>query len=321
MHRLHTISACFQLRYGHGISWPWMMGIHTTAMQGLYHAKLCCGMSDRDSCVCRQHQSPVHILFTGHRVLLILLTNMQSALRYSYITAKYCMFQRNTCWSISLTCLIARVAFSVVFAPGNSLIANLFVGLALKRSFAQGVWRFLPIPPLVACLPLAAVITAIWSPKWRLMAGTFARALAETDLKMPKHRRLVFNQHNEHWVAFWTTPPDSSLDYTAGMKPCWGSRPYSADRHQPPNHPKNAERENTPSKYSGINLLASMNQSTSTNMHKYSLIPIKIHRITHGVTLLALHCITLLCIVLHYIHRFITLRHVTLRYITWQYLY
>ena len=97
-------------------------------------------------------------------------------------------------------------AFSVVFAPGNSLIANLFVGLALKRSFAQGVWRFLPIPPLVACLPLAAVITAIWSPKWRLMAGTFARALAETDLKMPKHWRLVFNQHNEHWVALNNAP-------------------------------------------------------------------------------------------------------------------
>ena len=140
------------------------------------------------------------------RVLLILLTNMQSALRYSYITATYCMFQRNTCWSISLRCLIARGAFSVVFAPGNSLIANLFVGLALKRSFAQGIWRFLPIPPLVACLPLAAVITAIWSPKWRLMTGTFARALAETDLKMPKHWRLVFNQHNEHWVALNNAP-------------------------------------------------------------------------------------------------------------------
>ena len=115
------------------------------------------------------------------------------------------------------------------------------------------------------------------------------------------------------------------------MKPCWGSRPYSADRHQPPNHPKNAERENTPSKYSGIHLLASMNKSTSTNMHKYSLIPIKIHRITHGVTLLALHCITLhyialhcitlLCIVLHCVALHIityidSLRYATLRYVT-----
>lgn len=66
MHKLHTISDFFQLRYGHGMSWPWTMGIHTTAMQRLYHAKLCCGMSDRDSCVSRQHQSPVHILFTGN---------------------------------------------------------------------------------------------------------------------------------------------------------------------------------------------------------------------------------------------------------------
>lgn len=238
MHKLHTISDCFQLRYGHGMSWPWTMGIHTTAMQGLYHAKLCCGMSDRDSCVCRQHQSPVLILFTA---------NMQSALR-SYITATYCMFQRNTCWSISLRYLIARGAFSVVFAPGNSLIANLFVGLALKRSFAQGIWRFLPIPPLVACLPLAAVITAIWSPKWRLMAGTFARALAETDLKMPKHWRLVFNQHNEHWVAL-NNAPRFQLRLYSGYEILLGPRPYSADRHQPPNHPKNAERENTPSKY------------------------------------------------------------------------
>ena len=184
---LHHIASYFWLLPAEIWSWPWTRCIQQQCTDCTTPSYVVACLK-RDSCVCRQHQQRVHILFTG-----MCITDTADKHAICPLVLKHhgnrCS-TRNNCWSIPLRCLIARghlASCSIVF---GTLGTNLLVGLALKRSFAQGIWRFLPIPPLVCLSSPGSGDHSNLKPKWRLMAGDYARALAERTLKMSKHWKL-----------------------------------------------------------------------------------------------------------------------------------